>query len=91
MYLGGHRSLDTPHNWLENTWPSLEGSGGHGTCVLMVTHTPLQSSRSRLVILHLDHSWGQLGSILGHQVAPQNYGGSTIALYHVLGGQNCSC
>ena len=28
-----------------------------------------------------------LGSILGHQVAPQNYGGLTIALDHVLGGQ----
>ena len=36
----------------------------------------------------LDHWWGQLGSILGHQVAPQNYGGSTIALDHVSGGQN---
>ena len=27
----------------------------------------------------------QLGSILGHQVAPQSYGGSTIALDHVSG------
>ena len=35
----------------------------------------------------LDHWWGQLDSILGHQVAPQNYGGSTIALDHVLDGQ----
>ena len=26
-------------------------------------------------------------SILGHQVAPQNYAGSIIALDHVLGGQ----
>ena len=34
----------------------------------------------------LDHCWGQLDCILGHQVAPQNYGGSTIALDPVLGG-----
>ena len=35
----------------------------------------------------LGHCWDQLDSILWHQVAPQNYGGSTIALDHVLGGQ----
>ena len=34
----------------------------------------------------LDHSWVQLDSILRHLVAPQNYGGSIIALDHVLGG-----
>ena len=37
--------------------------------------------------LLLDHCWGQLGSILGHLVAPQNYGGSLIELDHVLGVQ----
>ena len=35
----------------------------------------------------LDRCWGQLDSILGHQVSPQIYGGSTIALDQVLGGQ----
>ena len=35
----------------------------------------------------LDHCCGQLDSIQGYQVVPQNYGGSTIALDHVLGGQ----
>ena len=34
----------------------------------------------------LDPCLGQQDSILGHQVAPQNYGGSTISLDHVLGG-----
>ena len=33
----------------------------------------------------LGHYWGQLDNILGHQVAPQNYGKTTIALDHVLG------
>ena len=28
----------------------------------------------------LDHCWGRLDSILGHPVAPQSYGGLTIAL-----------
>ena len=32
----------------------------------------------------LDHCWGQLDSFLGHQVAPQSYGGLNIALDHVL-------
>ena len=35
----------------------------------------------------LDHCWGQLDSILVHQVAPQSYGGSTIALDRVRVGQ----
>ena len=49
----------------------------------MVTCTPHGSRKSRLV---RSACWGWLDSILGHQVAPQNYGGSTIAIDHVLGG-----
>ena len=29
----------------------------------------------------LGHCWGQLDSILGHQVAPQSYGGLTITRF----------
>ena len=43
----------------------------------IVTLTPLQSGRSRLV---RSASRSLLGSIPGPQVAPQNYGGLTIAL-----------
>ena len=52
----------------------------------MVTLTPLHSSRSGWVDWHLDHCWGELSSILGHQVASQNYGGPTIMLDLVKNG-----
>ena len=53
----------------------------------MVTCTPFDLGGLGGLDWPLDHCWGQLDSILGHQVAPQNYGGSTIALDHVSGGQ----
>ena len=55
----------------------------------MLTGTPLpiDLEKSGGLDRPLDHCGGQLDSILGHQVAPQNYGGLTIALDHVLVGQ----
>ena len=53
----------------------------------MVTCTPLYLGGLGGLDRPLDHCDGRLGSILGHQVAPQNYGGSTIALDHFSGGQ----
>ena len=55
--------------------------------MLMVTSTPFNLGGLGWLGWHLDPSWGRLGSILGHQVAPQKYDVSTIALDHVLGGQ----
>ena len=53
----------------------------------MVTCTPLCLRGLGELDQPLDHWWGQLDSILGHQVAPHNYGGSAIELDHVSGGQ----
>ena len=57
------------------------------TFMLMVTCTPFNQVGLGWLDWNLDHSWGQLGSIPGDQVAPQIYGGPTIALDHVIGGQ----
>ena len=53
----------------------------------MVTCAPFDLGGLGGLVWALDHCWGQLGSILGHQVASQNYGGSTVALDHVSGCQ----
>ena len=72
MYPGGHSVLDTPHSLQENTWPSLVGHRGSW----QLEYGRFPSLPFNLVGLgwldqHLDHSWGQLGSILVDQVAPQ--------------------
>ena len=83
-----HIGLDTPHRWLGKSWPRLGGC----RCIWYLEYRLLPALPFNLggqggLDWPLDHCWGWLGSILGHQVGPQNYGGSTITQDHVSGGQ----